>query len=170
MVIGDLNYDLLNETKGKPLTNIMELFDLSNLIQKPTCFMKDCKPSLLDVILTNSKSLCIKTLNFGTGISDKHYMISTVINNQIPKNEKYKIQYRSFRSVDIDALNTEMVFILLALMMITVVFIQSMKSLKMMPEFFFDKHVPIKERYVKNNQLPYMNRNLRKAIYNKNMS
>ena len=34
----------------------------------------------------------------------------------------------------------------------------------------FDKHVPIKERYVKINQLPYMNRNLRKAIYNKKMS
>ena len=33
----------------------------------------------------------------------------------------------------------------------------------------FDKHVPIKERCVKNNQLPYMNRNLRKAIYNKKM-
>jgi hypothetical protein len=31
----------------------------------------------------------------------------------------------------------------------------------------FDKHVPIKEMYRKNNQLPYMNRELRKAIYNK---
>lgn len=49
MVKGDLNYDLLNETKGKPLVEIMELFDVSNLIQKPTCFKKDCKPSLLDV-------------------------------------------------------------------------------------------------------------------------
>ena len=66
MVIGDLNYDLLCDTKGKPLVNIMEF----NLIQKPTCFMKYCKPSLLDVLLTNSKSLCIKTSNFATGISD----------------------------------------------------------------------------------------------------
>ena len=33
----------------------------------------------------------------------------------------------------------------------------------------FDKHVPIKEMYRKNNQLPYMNRELRKTIYNKNM-
>ena len=31
----------------------------------------------------------------------------------------------------------------------------------------FDKRIPIKERYVKNDQLPYMNRTLRKAIYNK---
>jgi hypothetical protein len=29
----------------------------------------------------------------------------------------------------------------------------------------FDKHVPTKEMNRKNNQLPYMNRELRKAIY-----
>ena len=94
MVIGDLNYDLLNETKGKPLANIMELFDLPNSVQKPTCFIKDCKPSLLDVILTNSKSLCMKIVNFGTGISDWHNMINTVINNQFPKmkNIKFNIE------------------------------------------------------------------------------
>jgi hypothetical protein len=33
----------------------------------------------------------------------------------------------------------------------------------------FDKHVPTKEMYRKNYQLPYMNRELRKAIYNKKM-
>ena len=53
--------------------------------------MKDYNPSLLDVILTNSESLFIKTFNFGIGISDWHNMISTVITNQIPKNEKYKM-------------------------------------------------------------------------------
>ena len=35
-------------------------------------------------------------------------MISTVINSQIPKNEKHKIQHRSFRAVDVTALNMEM--------------------------------------------------------------
>jgi S-adenosylmethionine synthetase len=33
----------------------------------------------------------------------------------------------------------------------------------------FDKHVPVKEKYCRKNQLPYMNRELRKAIYNKKM-
>jgi hypothetical protein len=31
----------------------------------------------------------------------------------------------------------------------------------------FDKHVPVKEKYCRKNQLPYMNRELRKASYNK---
>ena len=38
-------------------------------------------PSLLDIILTNSKILCMRTLNFTTGDSDCHNMISIVITN-----------------------------------------------------------------------------------------
>ena len=81
IVIGDLNYDLLCEKKGKTLFDLMELFDLQNLVKEATCFMKNCKESLLDVILTNNKKLCMKTLNFNTGISGCHNMVSTVINN-----------------------------------------------------------------------------------------
>jgi hypothetical protein len=58
--------------RGQLFFDLMELFDLCNLIKEPTCFMKNCKNSLLDVILTNSKSLCFKTLNFTTGISDQY--------------------------------------------------------------------------------------------------
>ena len=57
LLMGDLNYDLLCKNKGKTLFDLMELFDLCNLIKEPTCFMKNCKNSLLDVILTNSKSV-----------------------------------------------------------------------------------------------------------------
>ena len=32
-----------------------------------------------------------------------------------------------------------------------------------------NKHIPVKHKYMKNTQLPYMNRDLRKAIYNKKM-
>ena len=32
LLIGDLNYDLLSDSKSKPLTEIMELFDYKNLI------------------------------------------------------------------------------------------------------------------------------------------
>ena len=92
LLMGDLNYDLLCENKGKTLFVLMVLFDLCNLIKEPTCFMKICKNSLLDVILINSKSLCFKTLNFTTGISDCHNMISTVIYNITPANEKQKIK------------------------------------------------------------------------------
>ena len=97
MVIGDLNYDLLCENKGKTLSELMELFDLTNLVKQATCFMKNYKESLLDVILTNNKKLCMQALNFATSISDCHNMISTIINNITPRNEKQKIKRRSFK-------------------------------------------------------------------------
>ena len=97
MVIEDLNYDLLCENKGKTLSELMELFDLTNLVKQATCFMKNCKESLLDVILTNNKKLCMQALNFATSISDCHNMISTIINNITPRNEKQKIKRRSFK-------------------------------------------------------------------------
>ena len=49
-MLGDLNYDMLSDTKSKPLTDIMELFDYKNLIKKATCFKKDCLPPLNDGI------------------------------------------------------------------------------------------------------------------------
>ena len=150
--------------------SIMELCDLSNLIEKPTCFKKSCKPSLLDVILTNAKTNCIRPQNFATGVSDCHNMIGTLININIPKFEKQKIQYRSFRTLDVNALNNDL---------------QNVKLLyhedgnencsidNMYDKFesdivsIFDKHAPIKQAYVREKQLPYMNRKLRKAIYDK---
>ena len=168
MVIGDINYDLLCPNKGKVLFDIIELFDLSNLVKEPTCYMKNCTPSLLDVILTNRKSLCMRTLNFSTGISDCHNMISTVINNTIPIQEKQKISYRSFKKLDIDALNEDIANIDLPLHKE-----QNMNDCYQTFENevsnIFNKHVPLKTMYRKQNQVPYMNRDLRKAIYEKKM-
>jgi hypothetical protein len=62
--MGDLNYDLLCKNKGKTLFDLMELFDLCNLIKEPTCFMKNCKNSLLDVISGNYKTRGMETLLF----------------------------------------------------------------------------------------------------------
>jgi hypothetical protein len=169
--MGDLIYDLLCKNKGTPLFDLMELFDLCNLIKEPTCFMKNCKNSPLDVILTNSKSLCFKTLNFTTGISDCHNMISTVINNTTPPNEKQKIRYRSFKNMDVMALNEDLSKVNMQVQSSTneIDVNEIYVTLESDINTNFDKHVPTKEMHRKNNQLPYMNRELRKAIYNKKM-
>ena len=78
----------------------MELFSLTNIIKEATCFKKNCTPFLLDVILTNSQHLCMRTLNFTTGVSDCHNLLSTVINSSCPSYEKKKISYRSFRNFE----------------------------------------------------------------------
>ena len=173
MVIGDLNYDLLCENKGKTLSELMELFDLTNLVKEATCLMKNCIEPLLDVILTNNKKVCMKTLNFATGVSDCHNMIkfSTIINYITPRNEKQKIKYRSFTNLDVVALNED-----LSKVNVPISNVNSQVDTDMKHEKFesnitdiFDKHVPVKEKYCRKNQLPYMNRELRKSIYKKKM-
>jgi hypothetical protein len=74
---------------------------LDQLVKEPTCFKKDCVPSLVDVVLTNKKSSCFNTLNLRTGVSDCHNLISTTAQ------QRSKITYRSYRTFDIDKFNND---------------------------------------------------------------
>ena len=69
--------------------------------------MKGYEPSLVDVILTNKNNLCFKTLNFNTGVSDCHHMISTFIKGNAPNCVNSKIQYRSFKDFDVNKYNSD---------------------------------------------------------------
>ncbi|KAK2179388.1 hypothetical protein NP493_493g01000 [Ridgeia piscesae] len=96
IVIGDLNYDLVKPDKSQPLHTVCDIFDFTNLIKTPTCFMKDAPPSMLDVILTNRPSLLFNITNSTCGISDWHNMISCVIKGAAPppkKNEKLSVAH-----------------------------------------------------------------------------
>jgi hypothetical protein len=53
MFIGDLNYDMLVSDKSSSLQNVCDIFDLTNLVNSPTCYTKNSNPSLNNVILTN---------------------------------------------------------------------------------------------------------------------
>ena len=81
--LGDLNYDLLRSEKSQPLTNICDTFSLDNIVKQPTCFTKNQTPSLIDVILKDSRSLLCNTINFNCGLSDCHRMISTSLKKRV---------------------------------------------------------------------------------------
>jgi len=83
MFLGDLNFDCLMEEKSKNLKNLLDVYDLSNLVKEPTCFAKGSKPSLVDVILTNKPSYCGNTCNFDCGISDVHNIIAVQFKTEI---------------------------------------------------------------------------------------
>ena len=76
ILLADLNFDLLDNAKCSTLNDIMDVFDLSNMVKKPTCFTKHGKPSLLHVILTNSKTVFGKVCNFTCSLSNVHHMIA----------------------------------------------------------------------------------------------
>ena len=113
---------------------------------------------MLDAILTNAKPNCIRPQNFTTGVSDCHNMIGTLINTNLPKFEKQKIQYRSFRTLDVNALNNDLQNVEL------LDYTSGNKKCSIDNVYdkfesdivqFFDKYVPIKQAYVslKNNHI-----------------
>ena len=82
----------------------MDIHDLHNVIDSPTCFKSENK-SLLDIILTSNKRRVAHTLNVNTGISDFHNLIAFSIKIQIPKTGNKYIQYRSYKKFDEACLN-----------------------------------------------------------------
>ena len=96
ILLGDLNYDCLDKAKGETVFDLYDIFDIKNLINNPTCFMKNCAQSLVDAILTNRSQCCFNPFNFGCGISDWHNMI-----------EKQRIKYRSYKNFNVESLNDD---------------------------------------------------------------
>ena len=113
----------------------------------------------------------MRTLNFTTGVSDCHNLISTVINSSCPSCEKTKISYRSFRNFDGESFVRDLSQIRLSHLesqtgpQVNNIYNNFEKDVTKV----INKHIPVKHKYMKNTQLPYMNRDLRKAIYNKKM-
>ena len=70
VVIGDFNLPVENSH----LEAIIQAYDLSSLIKKPTCYQSHT-PSCIDLILTNRKHLFQLSNTFETGLSDHHKLI-----------------------------------------------------------------------------------------------
>ena len=85
-VIGDLNYDLIKPDKSQPLHTVYDIFDFTNLINTPTCYMKDAHSSVLDVTHMNRPSLLF---NVTCSISDWHN-IFLVLLKCVPSTKEMK--------------------------------------------------------------------------------
>ena len=53
MFIGDFNFNMLKCDKNVMINDICDIFNLKNIIKKATCFTKNAKATLLDLILLN---------------------------------------------------------------------------------------------------------------------
>ena len=96
-VIGDFHLPVGNSH----LEAIIQAYDLSSLIKKPTCHHSHT-PSYIDLILTNRKRLFQLCNTFETGLSDHHKLICTVLKSGGFKGAPIKKIYRSCKTFDAD--------------------------------------------------------------------
>ena len=169
LIVGDLNYDILDKNKGATLLDLCDIFDFSNLIKSATCYMKNCVPSLVDVILTNQPRPCFNSLNFGCGISFWHNMVGVAIRGAAARMEEQRTKYRSFKNFDQNVFNGDVGRIPFHAAYVFDDVDDIYWAHERMLTEVINEHAPIKERKLKAKKPAFMNGDLRRAIYKKHM-
>ena len=95
VIFGDFNMSIEN----LHFQNLMQVCDLSPLINEPTC-LQCHNPSCIDSFLINQKAMFKLSRLFETGLSDHHQLISVVMKSGIFRGPPRKKVYRSYKNLD----------------------------------------------------------------------
>ena len=113
-------------------------------------------------MLTNRPRCFQKTSTVTTGLSDCHKMVVTFLKAHFKKLPPKKIRYRNYKNFDQNAFLYD-----LDQNMIKGKFYSELNSYNEFTETFrntANKHAPLKQKFVRGNDTPFMTKNLRKAI------
>ena len=102
LIIGDLNFDMLDGGSSVPDNHLSEFCDrfcLSNTIKEPTCFTRSSY-SLIDVILASNPERFATSGTLKLGLSDFHDLIYTVRKQKLPRLHPRLLEYRSMINFD----------------------------------------------------------------------
>ena len=170
MLMGDINVDMSNRnTTGAGYADVSEfcdIFSIKNLIKDDTCFSSIAKhPSLIDIILTNRSQSFQNSVAMETGVSDHHKMIVTVMKNHIIRLQPYKIQYRNYQGFSPDAFVNDLIHTDLGAALhysrdANVVYNDFCSRFRKV----LDRHAPLKSKFIRGNQAPFMTKELSKGI------
>ena len=97
-IMGDTNLDVSHE---KSLSDLCVVYNLSNLVDGPTCFKGDT-PSSIDVLLSTEPKRFKDSLNSSCSISDFHNLTCFATKLHKPHIEPKTIYYRSYKNFDDD--------------------------------------------------------------------
>ena len=157
-VFGDMNCNLLGPNV---LSDTCDIFGLTNLVTGPTCFKSEA-PTLVDVMITDKPKCFSGRVNIDFGCSDFHNFIAVASRMYVPEMPTRKITYRCMKHFSDRS------------------FLEHIECVPFHVSEIFDDiddvhwahnhllmsvikhHAPLKTRFVKGKQLPYMNSDLRK--------
>ena len=164
MIMGNINIDThdIQHPRYAKLTSFCDVFGFNNLVQIKTCFTKNHSSSI-HVMLTNKPRCFQNTTVFKTGLSDFHGLVLTLMKTQIPHLKPKVIKYRSYKTFDPEN------------------FLQDVKNINFTADLndadlsyrnissafraLVDWHAPLKTKAQRGNTVPFMNQQLKKAIY-----
>ena len=96
LLTGDLNIEELKPDwdLSNHLPDAKDAFNLTNLVNKPTCF-KSQDGTLIDLMLTNRMRSFLKSQNFEIGLSDCHKLVVSILRVAFKKLPRKIITYRN---------------------------------------------------------------------------
>ena len=156
IVIGDFNAAMTNSY----LKELCGSYNLKNLIKQPTCFKNLENPTCINHILTNHPKSFHTSSAFKTGLSDFYKLILAVLKVLHAKHKPKIIQYRDFNHFDNASFRTD----LFQELSIQTVHPGELEKFKYVSSKVLNTLASIKEKHVRCNQSPFMNKQLRKAI------
>ena len=162
--MGDINIDT-HDTKHpgyNKLKSFRDVLGLSNLVTGNTCFSNQYQSSI-DVILTNCPKSFQLTSVYETGLNDCHGLIATTMKSHIPRLKPKNIIYRTFKNFNSKDFFLDVKNIGLDCNIDDPNNLYTDLSVKFRK--VVDKHAPLKKKFLRGNNAPFINRNLKKAIY-----
>ena len=157
------NFSLLGDFNAvetdQQVHNFMNGYALKNLIKEPTCFKSE-NPRCIDLILTNRYRSFQNTTTVETGLSDFHKMVLTVLKTTYQKAGPTVVNYRDYKNFSEQTFKQDLREELEIIKSSDL----SYDSFQNCVEKVLDKHAPMKKKYARANDGPFMNRALRKAV------
>ena len=156
LFLGDFNAGV----EDSSVKEFCSSFNLTSMINKPTCFKNPEKPSCIDLILTNCPRSFQNSCVIETGLSDFHKLVVTVMKTTYKKMQPKIITYRNYKYFDNDIFREA----LLQIESNGNNCDDNFKSFTSSCNTILNEQAPQKKKYVRGNQSPFMNKNLSKAI------
>ena len=169
ILLGDFN----SSQEEQCMNDFCETYNLENLIKEPTCFKNPNNPSSIDVMLTNRKNSFQNSMTIETGLSDHHKLTISILKTFFKKKKPVNINYRSYKYFNELHFRNDLKNSLQNWTPETMQY-DEFKHVFMQ---VLNVHAPKKQRIVRGNNQPFMNKTLSKAFmhrsklknqYNKN--
>ena len=142
------------------MDDFCSLYHLKSLIRVPTCFKSSERPTCIDLILTNRPHNFQNSTVIETGLSDFHLLTITVLKTTFRKRPPKVVKYRDYKHYSYWRFQHDLN---IAFAGIDLSEISNEEYFSLLMEIL-DKHAPLKTKYVRANDQPFITKELRRNI------
>jgi hypothetical protein len=166
ILMNDSNIDL---NKPNILTSeILNAYDLKNLIIGPTCFKTEVGTPIDQIIVKNYRHFNSQ-INLQCAFSDYHNLVGCISKLQMPPQEPTKLRYRSYKHFNDELFKKDVSNLPFHVADVFDDIDDKYWFQSNLLKNLIDYHAPIKTCTRKSQHIPYMTSELRKEMYIRNM-